>query len=347
MESFANLKFLTIQSLNLLDSSLKGLNQLKHLDLRNCGFENFNCQSFLHVPNLEVLRIERPQEMKWWNFDELKMLKWLEITVDFLDHVDSFSDNLRVLIVNIIENWTFCKFEEILKHSKLPNLKRLKINGLHQSQKFDMNLLSGLSSLKCFEINLAKIGSLDYFLLPSLETLEFYFCKFSSSKIEFSNFSNLKSLDLWFCSLPSLKLFSSLGKLENLSFFNSTFKVSNFQILDRKAFVCLENLKTLTLFSDQIFQIDPNPFLNTPNLETLFLISKKFDNLPADIFRDLRNLKVLEMYCLESGSLQSKPEIFLTFPKSLQQVFLPRDILKEMRSSFDSIYGSKIQFLSI
>ncbi|XP_078375759.1 uncharacterized protein LOC144659197 [Oculina patagonica] len=130
----------------------------------------------------------------------------------------------------------------------------------------------------------------------------------------FSNFPNIRSLDLRSNNFPNLEenIFANLTKLQTLhlssnkihylpkGLFSSLrelkylqFRENSIQDLPENIFSNLINLKKLELNSNKIPHLPKGLFCCQNKLEYLNLASNNIENLPASVFSNLTNLKLL------------------------------------------------------
>lgn len=153
LKSFGNLEYLTLQDVNLHETSFIGLDRLKRLDLFKCNFKEFDPHSFRHLPYLDVLVISQASDFNHVDLSQLVNLKWLRVDeVKSLDVIRYLSSNLVVLeIENFKGSQTIEDLVFVVK--EYSKLKNFRINATNSSDQFTYKWLDDLTKLEALSLS--------------------------------------------------------------------------------------------------------------------------------------------------------------------------------------------------
>lgn len=195
LSSLTNLRYMCLERAELTDNSFQGLINLERLDLDQCLFKDFTSESFRHIPNLEFLSIDSPENFGNINFTELTRLKCLRIVnlieFSFIGYL-SLNKDLNGLAVS---NHYFTKFEVLpfIFRNSTVNTLELEFENL---EKFDTKWLKSSANLRnlslCNTGNNLKCMAIDFSDLGFLESIYFENIKFESLDLAFEKLTNLK-----------------------------------------------------------------------------------------------------------------------------------------------------------
>lgn len=292
------------------------MNELSSLFLENCDFSALKKDALKSLVNLKTLVVIRPQKCSHICLEHLGQLKWLGIKNikhdDDLPQFKNFNADFNVLDVSNSRDLSSNRLEEIFKSCNFVKLKAFRFHG-HLEDDFNMNwlnkqpdsileflYLNGLNSLK---------GSFSNFLnLKLLDLSESKNFKFQVGV--FIGLDNLKSLNLSKMSLRDLNngLFKGLGNLKKL---NLSQNEINSESIEKTAFFDLLNLNHLDLSNNQLSKIEPDMFSGMPNLAELNLSHNSLCHIEKNGFASLKLLKSLNLSDCCIFTLEK--EIFVNF----------------------------------
>lgn len=377
LSSLINLECLTLQQAALFDASFNGLIRLKRLKLIRCNFENFKSESFLKLPNLEVLVIQKPNNTVFQELSKPKLLKLTDFT-NLSEHVCLKNDNIEVLDIELVNK----QYYDHANVYRLPKLKCLRLTSklygcksniidckVDFSSEYFLTSYSTLDSLfldtlqlsslrisSLYFCNLKKLyfrnvdilkGGFDVDFLKGfrhLETLSIEnfsnFCKDISS-IFFDDLENLNNLEIRFNGLSDREInpkwFSHMPKLKRLDLSGN-----NLFSLSKEMFCHLNKLTVLCLSDNQLNQLDDGVFSYLRNLENLDISSNKIlRKLKPQVLNGLNKLIDLDIRYL-NAEFQLGVDLFKVLP-SLKRVRLD-ERFKELESVLHENYESKIKF---
>lgn len=298
LSCFSNLTCLELDQVQLMDSSLQGLAQLRRLELVSCDFKNFRDNSFRFISDLQVLVINSPLNCSHLNFHTLTCLEWFDVKYFPLQLKSSSMNHVKVLNVSqSIKESNSGDFIPIL----ISTFSMIRVLNLSQNVlvNFDGALLFGLPALEILIINQSsvKLINLAYDCLTCLDSLSLSHNQLKTVDNVFCKLVNLKSLDLSknLDLSISTQMFSGLIKLKNLSLQRCQGLATYFSSHSYDLFNQLSNLSSLNISEADLRQLDSECFSYTPNLQRLELSHNSLSDLQTDTFCKLKNLRFLNL----------------------------------------------------
>lgn len=299
LPALRNLEYLSLDLVDVFNTSFENLIRLKQLDIDNADFCHFESRSFRFVSNLEVLRMHNCSNYSHIDLSLLQHLRMLEIDkATSFEFLLTLNESVEVLKTNVdmnYENEFLSNFRKI--STCYPKVLDLQIENAF---KFDVSVLSRQANLRHF---ILRDFGLDRFNYDHdfFANLESFTIQTGVPEISFSKMVNLKKLaivghlNLNFKLYP--RMFSSLKNLEFLEI--SASRLMNAHLDAPNApdyFEGLNQLKILDLSRNSIESINYDLFVHMPNLETLRLSSNELA-CPSgeETFRHLSNLKYLDL----------------------------------------------------
>lgn len=307
------MKELRCSSLELLDTSFAYLTYLTKLNLDYCDFSHFNGDCFKHLPNVNHLTLDSPDNWNHVEFHQLINLDHLSIIVHLEDLtiLEKFHTSIISLhVCNSIDSTNLNDFIRIMKRFTCLESLELELNDI---QHFDINFLSENIKLKSFQIDQCSLKTinLDNNKNSSLSQLQIVqdlqldsqnLTKFAIienyGKFDFvnmlKNMSNLEILELEFCNLkqPKRDMFRFLKNLKNLSLTGN-----DIESLDDDVFADLIKLEKLNLSYNRLRQVRKETFSGLVYLRTLDFFNNPMNlELDQSIFADLKSLEQLEIF---------------------------------------------------
>uniref|UniRef100_A0A0N5ASA3 LRRCT domain-containing protein n=1 Tax=Syphacia muris TaxID=451379 RepID=A0A0N5ASA3_9BILA len=208
---------------------------------------------------------------------------------------NSFAHMSALLELDLSHNQINVLGDAIFTH--LTNLNYLNLEG-NKLSEFPKTALNGLTRLQFLILDENPIEHLPAFALtnvPSLKHLSVgktLLKDIGNDAFIFNATSNLRTLNMAFCHLTSLKkkTFYNLKKLEALFLHNN-----QLQELQTTTFSAMENLRHLSLANNNITTIEEKALDNLPALEELSLANNRIQFMPRGSFHHLNNLKYLDL----------------------------------------------------
>ncbi len=305
--------------------SLPSINQLKG-------------DSFVDLKNLSEIDIKFQQIEEIENFEFLKSLKRLQLSVetqcglsnhvfDNLVELESLSLTNFSLDSSVFCNLTRLKRLEILECS-IKDSKLLKFNDNLECLIFDDNIL--------IELDLSK----SLFHIDNLK--EFTMSGYDFNEFDPSILKNLKTLESWSFSRNEIKVIASeFPSLENLITLDLTF--NQLSILRKDIFINVKSIKYLQLGCNHLTELPAGIFDSLTNLEELALNSNKLKKVERGLFSKLINLAALFLY--ENDLKELDNDIFENLSQ-LQTLSLENNKLAKLEPGLFSKL-EKLNFLNL
>ncbi|NXK73478.1 GPV protein, partial [Amazona guildingii] len=326
--------------------AFKGLRRLKALKLLENKLVELPAEVFDDMVQLQQLIIEnnRLKSIEENLFDKLGSLEELYLNKNQLTALPSgmLKKLAKLKVLNLSRNYLAALPRNIF--SALTRLEKLMLyfnrlssieSGMFDSLKELMELflhsnniqsiapdafccLHKLKSLTLSRNNLEVLPSGVFLHLHDLSKLTLYRNPLKSlPEVLFGEMRHLGSLWLYHTKLSTIPdfVFSNLTNLELLVLsFNP-----ELSFLPKNVFRGLNELRGLSLHTNNISSLPEGIFLSLQKLQNISLFDKRLETLPRNLFH---NLKHLQKVYLNSTKLQSLPGDFFTALPELQEVFL-------------------------
>ncbi|XP_009954959.1 PREDICTED: platelet glycoprotein V [Leptosomus discolor] len=343
------LRHLILSSNNIsliLPMAFKGLRRLKALKLLDNKLVEFPPGVFDDMVQLQQLIVEknRLKSIEENLFDKLASLEELFLNKNRLTALPSgvLKKLAKLKVLNLSRNYLAALPRNIF--SALTRLEKLMLyfNRLSSIESLMFDSLKELLELFLHSNNIQSIAPDAFHCLHKLRSLTL-----SRNKLEvlppglFRNLHDLSKLTLYSNPLKSLPevLFGEMRHLGSLWLYhtklstlpdfvfrnltNLEFLVLSFNpelnVLPKNVFSGLNELRGLSLHTNNISTLPEGIFLSLQKLQNISLFDNRLEVLPRNLFH---NLKHLQKVYLNSTKLQSLPGDFFTALPELQEVFL-------------------------
>ncbi|NWS47060.1 GPV protein, partial [Probosciger aterrimus] len=338
---------LTSNNISLISPvAFKGLRRLKALKLLGNKLVELPAEVFDDMVQLQQLIIEnnRLKSIEENLFDKLASLEELYLNKNQLTALPSgvLKKLAKLKVLNLSRNYLAALPRNIF--SALTRLKKLMLyfNRLSSIESGMFDSLKELIELFLHSNNIQSIAPDAFCCLPKLTSLTL-----SRNKLEmlpsglFLHLHDLSKLTLYRNPLKSLPevLFGEMRHLGSLWLYHTKlstipdFVFSNLtnlellvlsfnpelSFLPTNVFSGLNELRGLSLHTNNISSLPEGIFLSLQKLQNISLFDKRLEVLPRNLFH---NLKDLQKVYLNSTKLQSLPGDFFTALPELQEVFL-------------------------
>ncbi|NXS47586.1 GPV protein, partial [Balaeniceps rex] len=345
----AELQHLTLSSNNISlisPMAFKGLRRLKALKLVDNKLVELPPEVFDDMVQLQQLIIEnnRLKSIKENLFDKLASLEELFLNKNQLTALPSgmLKKLAKLKVLNLSRNYLAALPRNIF--SPLTRLEKLMLyfNRLSSIESGMFDSLKELLELFLHSNNIQSIAPDAFHCLHKLRSLTL-----SRNKLEvlppglFLHLHDLSKLTLYRNPLKSLPevLFGEMRHLGSLWLYQTKlstipdFVFSNLtnlellvlsfnpelSVLPKNVFSGLNELRGLSLHTNNISSLPEGIFLSLQKLQNISLFDSRLEALPRNLFH---NLKHLQKVYLNSTKLQSLPGDFFTALPELQEVFL-------------------------
>lgn len=326
--------------------AFKGLRRLKALKLLENKLVELPAEVFDDMVQLQQLIIEnnRLKSIKENLFDKLASLEELYLNKNQLTALPSgvLKKLAKLKVLNLSRNYLAALPRNIF--SALTRLEKLMLyfNRLSSIESGMFDSLKELMELFLHSNNIQSIAPDAFCCLHKLKSLTL-----SRNKLEvlpsglFLHLHDLSKLTLYRNPLKSLPevLFGEMRHLGGLWLYHTKlltipdFVFSNLtnlellvlsfnpelSFLPKNVFSGLNELRGLSLHTNNISSLPDGIFLSLQKLQNISLFDKRLEVLPRNLFH---NLKHLQKVYLNSTKLQSLPGDFFTALPELQEVFL-------------------------
>ncbi|XP_026710628.1 platelet glycoprotein V [Athene cunicularia] len=326
--------------------AFKGLRRLKALKLLDNKLVELPPEVFDDMVQLQQLIIEnnRLKSIEENLFDKLATLKELFLNKNQLTALPSgiLKKLTKLKVLNLSRNYLAVLPKNIF--SALSRLEKLMLyfNRLSSIESGMFDSLKELLELFLHSNNIQSIAPDAFHCLHKLKSLTL-----SRNKLEvlppglFLHLHDLSKLTLYKNPLKSLPevLFGEMRHLGSLWLYHTKlstipdFVFSNLtnlellvlsfnpelSVLPKNVFSGLNELRGLSLHTNNISSLPEGIFLSLQKLHNISLFDKRLEVLPRNLFH---NLKHLQKVYLNSTKLQSLPGDFFTALPELQEVFL-------------------------
>ncbi|NXI92670.1 GPV protein, partial [Psophia crepitans] len=326
--------------------AFKGLRRLKVLKLLDNKLVELPPEVFDDMAQLQQLIIEnnRLKSIKEKLFDKLASLEELFLNKNQLTALPSgvLKKLAKLKVLNLSRNYLAALPRNIF--SKLTRLEKLMLyfNRLSSVESGMFDSLKELLELYLHSNNIQSIAPGAFHCLHKLRSLTL-----SRNKLEalppglFLHLHDLSKLTLYRNPLKSLPevLFGEMRHLGSLWLYGTKlstlpdFVFSNLtnlellvlsfnpelSVLPKNVFSGLNELRGLSLHTNNISSLPEGIFLSLQKLQNISLFDSRLEVLPGDLFH---NLKRLQKVYLNNTKLQSLPGDFFTTLPELQEVFL-------------------------
>ncbi|NXX58370.1 GPV protein, partial [Scopus umbretta] len=326
--------------------AFKGLSRLKALKLLDNKLVELPPEVFDDMVQLQQLIIEnnRLKSIKENLFDKLASLEELLLNKNQLTALPSgvLKKLAKLKVLNLSRNYLAALPRNIF--SALTRLERLMLyfNRLSSIESGMFDSLRELLELFLHSNNIQSIAPDAFHCLHKLRSLTL-----SRNKLEvlppglFLHLHDLSKLTLYRNPLKSLPevLFGEMRHLGSLWLYHTKlstipdFVFSNLtnlellvlsfnpelSVLPKNVFSGLNELRGLSLHTNNISSLPEGIFLSLQKLQNISLFDSRLEALPRNLFH---NLKHLQKVYLNSTKLQSLPGDFFTALPELQEVFL-------------------------
>ncbi|NXJ79064.1 GPV protein, partial [Trogon melanurus] len=326
--------------------AFKGLGRLKALKLLDNKLVELPPEVFGDMVQLQQLILEnnRLKSIKENLFDKLASLEELFLNKNQLTALPSgvLKKLAKLKVLNLSRNYLAALPRNIF--SALTRLEKLMLyfNRLSSIESGMFDSLKELLELFLHSNNIQSIGPDAFHCLHKLRTLTL-----SRNKLEvlapglFLHLHGLSKLTLYRNPLKSLPemLFGEMRHLGSLWLYHTKlstipdFVFSNLtnlellvlsfnpelSVLPKNVFSGLNELRGLSLHTNNISSLPEGIFLSLQKLQNISLFDKRLEVLPKNLFHNLRHLQKIYLNCTK---LQSLPGDFFTALPELQEVFL-------------------------
>ncbi|CAF1002247.1 unnamed protein product [Brachionus calyciflorus] len=296
----------------VIEECFKNLSKLKDLDLSVNNIEYLSESLFAHLVSLEKLNLSDNfiRNFHLDCFQKLEKLIWLNLSLNGINKkIDGLFSNCRLIehldiSSNEIDSFSSDTFKGLVELKKL----WANTNKLTSIEDNVFNDCSKLEVLKLFENEIKSLGQK---------------C--------FSNLKNLTSLDLSDNKLNELP--SSI--LNGCTCLKSLYLNKNgiSKMSDKWFGTKLEDLTTLMLNKNKLFELDENFFTKCPRLSTLGLMGNELKNLKEKWFLNLNELTDLD---LSRNSIVSISDRNFSNLKSLKFLNLSVNEIRQLPNIFEN-----------
>ncbi|XP_066256020.1 toll-like receptor Tollo isoform X1 [Euwallacea similis] len=300
--------------------TLRGLNHLKRLELRNNGLSSIDPGGFKELESLESLEIVENHvkvigDLQLCELNKLKRLSLRQNLISTLKSVYfSCAKNSRPLDISVNSqstsplisestyyNWGTIQYDlseldlscnQIVDlNFALESLGKLRVLNLGHNQLVSLKTPNLRSLFRLQKLNLTsnELRIFDSRIFANKTQLTIVDLSFNVlSKISASYSPQLKFLDLSFNNISDIS-FSNLPSLEKLNLRSN--KIRNWA---SQGFLSVPSLSILNLAENHI-ELNQNLFTDLEGLEQLSLMSNALNHIPELTFSNLKNLKVLDL----------------------------------------------------
>lgn len=266
-----------IPRIKLCKSFFANLSFLRRLVLKFCDFSNITGDEFTKcLNNLQLLDISHPKNCSHIHLTHLSSLKWLRLKVYDKDLPSFQHANSDLEVFKFTQfNRRTSSSKELIQTMCFPRLKAFSFK--NNLDEFDLEWIS-----EHYEMNSLRLSEV------------------KSLKGSFSNFSNLRSLELNdivnFGIHPGV--FQGLKNLKSLIISHNRYinsKLSDKKQLKNGVFDGLDQLEKLKLHNNRIHTIEKDVFRNLSNLVSLDLSFNHLTQIDPDLFNQTLNLIELNL----------------------------------------------------
>ncbi|CDO93514.1 unnamed protein product [Kluyveromyces dobzhanskii CBS 2104] len=182
----------------------------------------------------------------------------------------------------------------------------------------DLNLprFKNLKRLYLRQNLIESIAELEVLPLDSMEEIDLYDNRIKHISKSVNLFPNLKTLDLSFNKIRTIKNVDNLGNLENLYFVQN--KISKIENLGT-----LSKLKNLELGGNRVTEIGPDDFKGLTNLEEIWLGKNSIPRLIN--LHHLKNLKILSIQSNKLKKIEGLEEL-----ENLEELYLSHNFISKI-----------------
>ncbi|XP_014801435.1 PREDICTED: platelet glycoprotein V-like [Calidris pugnax] len=319
-----------LKALKLLDNKLVELPpgvfddmvQLQQLILENNRLKSIGENLFDKLASLEGLFLNKNQ-LTALPGDVLKKLAKLKVLNLSRNCLAALPRNIFSALARLEKLMLYFNRLSSIESGMFDSLKELLELFLHSNniQSIAPDAFNCLHKLRILTLSRNRLEVLPpglFLRLHDLSKLTLYGNPLKSlPEVLFGEMRHLGSLWLYHTKLSTIPdfVFSNLTNLELLVLsFNPELSV-----LPKNAFSGLNELRGLSLHTNNISSLPEGIFLSLQKLHNISLYSTRLEVLPRNLFR---NLKHLQKVYLNSTNLQSLPGDFFTALPELQEVFL-------------------------
>lgn len=310
-------------SFNLEGYHLRGLFNLKALDLESTELKNISEEAFQQTPKLQILYLRG-------------------------NHFDTLPKNLFQPLQNlnklVLTHNSFTSLPDGL-FNNLPNLEALYL-WYNNLTLLPTNIFNGLNSLMNVSFQSNMLFSLEETLFAQNSNL--FSINFKRNHLTtipeklFINCSKIYLVNLYDNRLHDIpeNLFSSQPALTEVNLGKNKLKA-----LPENLFKNSLALKTLTLSKNLFKTLQPKLFYSLKELTTLYLNENLIESLPSNLFASSINLEKLD---LSSNSLINLENDLLSNCRNLKELNLQNNILGSISSNaFISSESSSLKIINL
>ncbi|NXI44108.1 GPV protein, partial [Galbula dea] len=322
LRSLTALKLLDNKLVELPSGVFDDMAQLQQLIIENNKLKSIEENQFDKLANLEELFLNKNQltALPGGMLKKLAKLKVLNLSRNYLA---SLPRNIFSALTKLEKLMLYFNRLASIDSGMFYSLKELRELFLHCNniQSIAPDAFHCLHKLRSLTLSRNKLESLPpglFLHLHDLSKLTLYKNPLKSlPEVLFGEMRHLGSLWLYHTKLSTLPdfVFSNLTNLELLVLsFNPELSV-----LPKNVFSGLNELRGLSLHTNNISSLPEGIFLSLQKLQNISLFDKRLEVLPRNLFHNLKHLR--KVY-LNSTKLQFLPGDFFTALPELQEVFL-------------------------
>jgi Leucine-rich repeat (LRR) protein len=275
----------------------KNFTYLKYLRLSENSFESLERESFLFLPNLEVLdlssnKIDTIEPGSFVGLDSLRVLVLVNLNLETVNDKQTFYGLVKLEQLNMSKNRISNLSDKVFSSLESLKLLKLEANKLEVLSRHVFDGLLNLVELSLVQNLFEKLENYSFSVLTRVSTLRLNYniIKDIESNAFYGINNSLASLDISFNKLQFVRKshFNSLTKLVELVLVNN--QISS---IEAGSFANLINLEILDLEDNSLFRIESLLFVSLIKLRVLILTKNVIQELKQDSFQYMQNLNEL------------------------------------------------------